>query len=516
MPEISIIRARKPQIAHKLRVAAYARVSSDSTDQQNSFAAQVAHFTELIGKNEDWELVDVYADEGLTGLRADKRDDFQRLLRDCRKGRVDKVLAKSISRFSRNITDCVSAIRELRGLGIEVYFEKENLNTSNMGSEMLLGILSTLAQEESTSISQNMRWSYQKRMRAGKFITCTAPYGYRLVNGTLVVEPQEAKIVRMIFDSYLSGKGHHEIARELEAIGSVGRNGTHWNPTTIRLMLGNEKYAGDALLQKTYATDTLPFITKVNKGEKAQYFVRNSHEGIVTREAQERVRALEQLKMPHMSPAPPNPLTAKIQCGICGHCFRRKRQPNGKVFWVCRNHDENKGNCPLTQIREDEIYRAFTRLYNKLRHNRRYILYPVPEQLRVLKEQAELENKQAMAIKKEIIELTERNLMLNRLRSKGYLDSALFIEQSNELNAKLAERRTALRHTLKSDEYEDGIDEIERLIDIVEDGHDALEQFDAALFGKLVERIVVDSLEHIRFELYGGLEFPEDIERTRR
>lgn len=519
MPEVSIIRARKPQIAHKLRVAAYARVSSDSTDQQNSFAAQVAHFTELIGKNEDWELVDVYADEGLTGLRADKRDDFQRLLRDCRKGRVDKVLAKSISRFSRNITDCVSAIRELRGLGIEVYFEKEKLNTSNMGSEMLLGILSTLAQEESTSISQNMRWSYQKRMRAGKFITCTAPYGYRLVNGTLVVEPEEAKIVQWIFQNYLDGIGMWELTQRLYSRGNPApMGGKIWGHTSVQYILKNEKYAGNALLQKSYKTDTLPFRKCRNHGEKTQYFIEHTHEPIISQEIFEKVQALTDNRLIYGGDSKElefYPLSRKMACGLCGCTFRRKTV-RGKLYWVCRNHDENKENCPLPQVREEEIHKSFTRLYNKLRHNRHFILYPVLEQLRELKDRAELENEQAVAIKKEIMELTERNLMLNRLRSKGYLDSALFIEQSNELTAKLAERRTTLRHALESDEYEDGIDEIERLIDIVEDGPDALEQFDAALFGELVERIVVDSPEHIRFQLYGGLEFPENIERTRR
>lgn len=191
------------------------------------------------------------------------------------------------------------------------------------------------------------------------------------------------------------------------------------------------------------------------------------------------------------------PLQKRIYCGECRSTFWRKTC-NAKTYRVCNRHNQNRDFCSISQIKEEEFHKAFARLYNKPLHNRRYILYPVLKQLRAIKERAELENEQALAIKKEIMELTERNLTLNRLQSKGYLNSALFIEQSNELNVKLAERRAAFHHALESGEYEDGIDEIERLIDIAEDNPDVLEQFDASFFGELVVRIVFE-------EYIGGL-----------
>ena len=189
----------------KLRVAAYARVSSASDDQLNSFAAQNNYYTTLISSKENWSMVDIYADEGITGTSAEKREDFQRLMADCRRGLIDRVLVKSISRFARNTKECLEAIRELKLLGIGVYFEKENIDTATMSGEMMTALFASFAQAESESISGNMRWSYQRRMQSGEFITCKAPFGYRLRNGKLEVEESEAEIIRLIFNRFLSG-----------------------------------------------------------------------------------------------------------------------------------------------------------------------------------------------------------------------------------------------------------------------------------------------------------------------
>lgn len=210
-------KAAKPEA---LRVAAYCRVSSDSSDQLHSYATQIKAYTEQIGAHADWELVDVYADEGLTGTRMDKREDFQRLLADCRKGKVDRVLCKSISRFARNTKDCLAALRELSALGVTVYFEKENIDTGTLTSELMVSVSGALAQQESISISQNQRMSYKRRMERGEFITCKAPFGYRLVEGKeLEIIPEEAERVRWIFASYLSGKSLEWIAEQMEKAG---------------------------------------------------------------------------------------------------------------------------------------------------------------------------------------------------------------------------------------------------------------------------------------------------------
>ena len=189
----------------KLRVAAYARVSSDSTDQLNSFVAQTTHYISLISSNENWTLVDIYADEGITGTSADKRTEFKRLLSDCRKGLVDRVLVKSISRFARNTKECLETVRELRNIGVTVYFEEQGIDTSKMSTEFMAALHASVAQTESESISGNMRWSYHHRMEKGQFITCKAPLGYQLMDGQLVIFEPEAEIVRMIFQNYLAG-----------------------------------------------------------------------------------------------------------------------------------------------------------------------------------------------------------------------------------------------------------------------------------------------------------------------
>ena len=214
-PQVIIIDPILQVRSHKLRTAAYARVSSDSDDQLYSFTAQVSYYTELIKGNEEWEFVDIYADEGITGLRMDKRDDFLRMIRDCRKGKIDRILTKSISRFSRNTRECLQIIRELKSIGVTIYFEKEHLDTAEISDEMLLTFFSGNAQQESMTISTNMRWSYQNRMKKGRFITCKAPFGYRLVDGILQIDEQEAEIVRYIFDSYLNGRSKDEIAADL-------------------------------------------------------------------------------------------------------------------------------------------------------------------------------------------------------------------------------------------------------------------------------------------------------------
>lgn len=233
-------------------------------------------------------------DEGITGTSAEKREDFQRLLADCRRGLIDRVLVKSISRFARNTKECLEAIRELKSLGVGVCFEKENIDTATMSGEMMTALFASFAQAESESISGNMRWSYQRRMQSGKFITCKAPFGYRLKNGTLEIEESEAKIVRQIFDMYLSGYSKADIAGEITKLGVPTRDGnTYWQQTTISYVLQNERYSGNALLQKKYTTNTLPYQKKRNNGEKDQYFVTGSNQPIISQEVFDAAQSLK-------------------------------------------------------------------------------------------------------------------------------------------------------------------------------------------------------------------------------
>ena len=381
MPEVKIIQPIVEQ-AKKLRVAAYARVSSDSVDQLNSFATQVAYYTDFIQSKDEWEFAGLYADEAVSGTTADKRNDLQRLLADCRAGKIDRILVKSISRFARNTLDCIQTVRELKQLGIAVEFEKEQIDTGNMGSEMLLSILGSAAQEESLSISKNLKWSYRRRMKSGDFITCSAPLGYYLKNGTLIPDPQEVPIVEYIFSSYLTGRSLKEIATELSTmeVGIADKKSERWHRSTIRYILANEKYIGDSLVQKWFTPDELPLKHQKNKGKISQYYIKNSHPAIISREIFETVQQLlKQRVEQHFSKTAIRsfPLSRTMQCALCGSTFQRR--PNTKtVRWTCYQHLQSKELCPMTIIEENEVYGAFLSVYNKLLDNKNSILPPTP------------------------------------------------------------------------------------------------------------------------------------------
>lgn len=287
---IKIEPAERPQNV-RLRVAAYTRVSSDSEDQLNSFAAQNRYYTELISGKAEWRMVDIYADEGITGTSVAKRDDFQRMMEDCRRGLIDQILVKSISRFARNTKDCLQNIRELKELGVNVRFEREGIDTVNVSSELITAIYAAFAQKESESISGNMRWSYQRRMESGEFNTCKAPWGFRLDGRKLKICESEADIVQRIFREYLSGKNPQEIADDLNASCLTERV---WNYKAVDYILQNERYAGNALLQKRYTPDMLSRQQKTNHGEREMYFVPESNDAIISPEIFERAQVLRQ------------------------------------------------------------------------------------------------------------------------------------------------------------------------------------------------------------------------------
>lgn len=284
MAQVKIIAPQTREAEH-LRVAAYCRVSSDSKDQLHSYAAQIRNYAEEIARHDGWELVDVYADEGLTGTRMDQRDDFNRMMRDCRKGKIDRILAKSVSRFARNTRDCLSALRELFAMGVSVRFEKENIDTKTLTTELMVRVSGSLAQQESISISANQKISYQRRMERGEFITCSAPYGYRIIDKkNLEIIPEEATTVQWIFDAYLNGLSAEWIADQLTRRGIENTNTRKpWTAYGIRYILRNEKYIGDALGQKKF-TKGFPFFRKRNHGEQEQYYVENTHLPIIERE----------------------------------------------------------------------------------------------------------------------------------------------------------------------------------------------------------------------------------------
>ena len=320
MAEITIIPA-KNRSEEIIRTAAYARVSSDSEDQLNSFAAQIRYYTEMLQNSTNTVFVDMYADEGISGTSMAKRTEFQRLMNDCRKGKIDRVLTKSISRFARNTKDSLKAARELKTHGVSVYFEKENIDTGEISSEMLLAIYSQFAQEESMSISRNCRLGIKKRMMDGTYKNPSAPFGYDYVDGKLKINLENAKIVKQIFDWYISGIGVNEIAERLNLLGIRKEV---WRHGTIRSMLTNEKYIGDTLLQKRFTSDTLPFKLIRNNGEKEQYYVKETHDPIIEKTIFENVqRILGEKEKPSGFEKAYSTFRKKIFCGNCGSTFRQ-------------------------------------------------------------------------------------------------------------------------------------------------------------------------------------------------
>ena len=339
VPQVTVIDPRIPEKA-KLRVAAYARVSSDSEDQVNSYIAQVDFYTKHIAGKEDWEMVDIYADEGISGLEARNRDDFNRMMADCREGKIDRVLCKSISRFARNTQEYIQFVRELLRLGISIHFEKENIDTGKMTSEQVAQIYGAFAQMESTNHSSNMRFSVRMRMEKGLFVPSSVPYGYRLAGRDLEIIPEEAEVVRRIFSAYLSGQGKDDIARELNQLGvDRGRNREKWHPSTVAYILTNISYTGDMIWQKSCATDTIPFRQVRNLGQKPRYFVEHSHPAIVSCADFQRVQELMSSRKGQFHGthriSKGSRYDKHIYCGGCGSLCRKKIT-GGKTYWVCR------------------------------------------------------------------------------------------------------------------------------------------------------------------------------------
>lgn len=508
-------KAAKPEA---LRVAAYCRVSSDSSDQLHSYATQIKAYTEQIGAHADWELVDVYADEGLTGTRMDKREDFQRLLADCRKGKVDRVLCKSISRFARNTKDCLAALRELSALGVTVYFEKENIDTGTLTSELMVSVSGALAQQESISISQNQRMSYRRRMEKGEFITCKAPFGYRMPDGkNLVIEGNEAEVVRWIFESYLAGKSMDWIAEQMTKKGIPTTDNTpYWQHTTILYILTNEKYIGDTLSQKTVSFG-FPFRKQKNHGEADQYYTRDTHPAIISREAFEKTQRLLKWKGTHRRVEHPRfPLSRKIQCGQCGTAFTRRMGHSGFVVWTCRKHDKGAADCPVGRIPETEIYAAFVRMYNKIRANSDIVLKPALTQLDDLERALQRENPAMLEINQAIVQVAEQSHNISKLQTAGLLDADACATKLSSIQTKLTQLRRERRRLLEHDDIEDAISRLHQTADTIKSGPEQLDTFDESLFEELVEQIIAESQTCIRFRLWGGVELTEEVRRAKR
>lgn len=510
--KVIVIEAANHREEDKLRVAAYIRVSSDSADQLNSFMAQANYYESKINSNDKWKLIDVYADEGISGTSVKKRPDFQRMLSDCRRGKIDRIMVKSISRFARNTKECLEIIRELRSLGIGVLFEEQGIDTSEMNGELLTSIFAAIAQKESESISGNMRWSYQYRMQSGRFITCKAPFGYLLNGKSLQIHAGEAEIVREIFQRYLSGESQERIAQWVTTLGIPTRDGNpHWQRTSITYILRNEKYIGNSLLQKRYTTDTLPFIKKRNYGAKDQYFLEESHAAIISREVFEKTQQLLNQRAAKVvtEKREENPLAKKVICAKCGDTCKRIMS-SGKVYWTCRTHHGDKHSCETRPVLESVIHEAFLRMFYKLKMQRE-ILEQLHDNLQQIRERKMLWSTNVIELNKRISDLSDQSRMLAEMNQAGLVDSDLFISQNNELVGLLQKVKQEKARIIE-DSNDNSIEESMLFLDILDSMPDYLHEFDADAFEALVANISIDDVQ-ICFHLKNNLKLTETIER---
>ena len=505
MPELYVIEPKKLHETAKKRVCAYARVSTDKESQMDSYEFQINYYKEKIMKNAEWILVDIYSDQGLTGTSAQKRPGFQQMIRDCQAGEIDTILVKSISRFARNTAEGLFYIRELKKLNVNVVFEKENIDTAELSNEIWLTFHSSLA-EEAHNISRHIRWGYRKRMEAGEFITACAPYGFTLIARNLVVNEAERPVVVWIFNQFLSGMICEEIAFTLNYFGVPrSKNNGIWTADAVRYILQNEKYVGDALLQKKYSTDVLPYKRVINHGEQNQYYIENSQEAIIGRETLEKsIQLLQSNKTVKKQGKQQRLLSGYVFCE-CGTKMRYKTSGD-KVYWVCQKHVKDRSACIVKGIEETKIHQAFITMYHKLKVNYRKVLVPALQQLELLYENTE---QAIIQINRdnEIMQIMKQIQVLNQQQSKGHYESAVFMQKIRDLTEQLKlERGKNVMQQLKENKT---LERIKKLVKIIERGPERMEALDTELFTQIIERVVVFEDRTVIFYLFGGFYFEE-------
>lgn len=508
------------QLQPKKRVCAYCRVSTDSREQQNSFTAQLEYYTALIENQEDWQFAGIYADEARSGTKLQKRYDFLRMLKDCEDGKIDMIITKSLTRFARNTVDSIEAIRHLKGLGVAVYFEKEHIDSLSEKSELMLTILSSLAQGESESISTNSKWAVIKRFRDGTFILGTPAYGYtKDKSGELIIQEEEATVVRRIFREYLNGKGTYAIAKDLSEEGiSTIRSAEKWNDGVIKEILLNPIYTGNLLHQKTMTTEVLPFRRQRNKGQLPQYLVEDNHEPIVSHKQAQAVRDIFEYRRKQMGVDDTSKyqsryaFSSKILCGECGSMFRRQKiyigKPYEKTQWCCRQHILDNTKCSQKAIREDDIQWAFTVMWNKLVSNYAEILTPLLDTLKKLR-MDEQQEREIGEYSNRIMELTEQGHILSRLVSKGYIDPAVFIERQNALTIELVAVKKKRGQLLDNNGFDIEITGTEQLLELIRNNPHVIEVYREDLFLQAIDKVIVQKNGQISFWLINRLELSE-------
>lgn len=495
-----------PLVITRQRVAAYVRVSTDDDEQLESFQSQKKYYQEKISENRDWVMVGIYADEAITGTKVDKREQFQRMIQDCLDGKIDVIMTKSVSRFSRNTVDILQYVRLLKERGIAVIFEKENINTMTEQGEMMLTLMGTLAQNEVESTSKNVKMGIKmKRGELMGFNGCLG-YDYHPEDKTITVNEAEAETVRLIFELYLQGYGTYTIARRLTELGRVNKKGqVKWTDSGVRGIIKNEKYKGDLLLQKTITTDPISKRRIENFGEEEQYYVRDHHEPIVSREVWEQakeIRLSRNRQSNKMADGKREKYTKKYafssmcECGFCGTKLTRRTLHSSSKYetpvWYCRNAaNKGKHNCPNSKsMHESILENAFLEAYKLLAGNFDDVINSVIDTI----ESVSTNNEDIGRLKKEqkaLDNLEQRRKKLTDLYLDEGISKEAYDEKYEELTVKIQKSKESIEILQENvSNQKDVSKRMASLRKALSDG-DILDEFDRVVFESIVEKVIV-------------------------
>lgn len=492
----------------RIRVAAYCRVSTDGDEQLGSFASQKAYYEEKIRQNREWVSAGIFADEAITGTKVDKREGFQDMIRECQKGKVDMILTKSISRFSRNTQDTMKYVRMLRDGNIAVVFEKEGINTLDMNGEMLLTILSSLSQGEVESLSENVKLGLKMKMKRGEMVGFNGCFGYDYHRDTksITVNEQEAETVRFIYDMYLQGYGTSTIAKRLEEQGIKNKRGTvEWHTHGVMGIIKNEKYKGDILLGKTFTVDPISKRRLANMGEEDRYYIQDHHEAIVTREVWDKAEEMRLKRVkPRMMDATGNrerytrqfTFSSMLECGYCGHKLSRRTRnqttTTKKPVWQCMNATKNGiNNCPHCKaIDEVIIESAFQDAFRLLADNFDDVLDSVLDTIEdVLKDDTEL--KRVKQIEKDISSIESKKSRLTDLLIDGKIEQEDYEEKKLGFQRKLHKLEEEKAYLEENIGQQKNISKRMSQLRKALEQEDALDEFDRIVFESIVEKVIV-------------------------
>ncbi|HGC6981554.1 TPA: recombinase family protein [Streptococcus agalactiae] len=504
----SIIRSSSDEFSlKKRRVAGYARVSTDHEVQATSYESQMRYYSEYINGRDDWEFVKMYSDEGISGTNTKLRTGFKSMVEDALDGKIDLIITKSVSRFARNTVDSLTTVRQLKEVGVEIYFEKENIWTLDSKGELLITIMSSLAQEENRSISENVTWGLRKQFAEGKVhFPYTNVLGFKAgEDGAIVVDQDEAKTVRYIFQQALIGKSPYHIAKDLtEQVIPSPSGKSHWNATTIKRMLRNEKYKGDALLQKTYTTDFLTKKKNINRGELPQYYVENNHEAIVDRETFDAVQQVLENKGRKSSTTI---FSSKLVCGDCGHFFGSKvwhsTSKYRRVIYQCNEKYKGISKCSTPHVTEEEVIQWFISAVNQVLDNRievidnLYVLLSIGN-LEVIDEQIKVLETEAEVVSQLVANLVSENAIIRQDQDK-------YLKKYNQLTSKYegivqdieSLELQRMQKSKRNKELQDFIGTLEKLGKVLTD-------FDELLWESLVESVMINEDKGAKFKFKNG------------